>query len=116
MNYNQRTGKLGENIAVRYLRKRGYKIVDRNVHFRCGEIDIIAEKENVLYFVEVKTRTNTKFGPPEFSISSSKIVKFESSIASYFELNNAKKPYFVFLISVLIDIKYKKAMVYKIDL
>ncbi|MDD4290587.1 MAG: YraN family protein [Patescibacteria group bacterium] len=116
MNYNQKIGRLGENIAIRYLRKHEYKILDRNVYFRCGEIDIIAKKNNILYFVEVKTRTNSKFGPPEASISAYKILRFERSVLSYFELNKSKKPYFMIIIGVLIDLEHKRATVYKIDI
>ncbi|HNV97214.1 MAG TPA: YraN family protein [bacterium] len=116
MNYNQKIGRLGEEIAVKYLQKRGYSIIDRNVYFRCGEIDIIAEKNDILYFIEVKTRTSDKFGPPEISISSSKILRLERSILSYFQVNKSKKTYFMIIISVLIDVKHKTARVYKIDI
>lgn len=53
-------GKAGENEAVKYLRKNGYKIVDRNVHTGKSEIDIIAVKGETLVFDEVKTRTLTE--------------------------------------------------------
>lgn len=112
MGYNQRIGKLGENIATRYLRKHGYKIIDRNVHFRCGEIDIIAEKENNLYFVEVKTRTSSKFGYPEDAVPKNKLFRIENSIYSYMELNKLKNPYFVLIICILIDMKGGLSRVY----
>jgi putative endonuclease len=48
------TGKLGEAIAEKYLRDKGYSIIERNYRQRCGEIDIIAKKDNVVHFVEVK--------------------------------------------------------------
>ena len=48
-------GALGERVAAEYLRRRGFSIRDRNVARKTGELDIIAEKENVLHFVEVKT-------------------------------------------------------------
>ncbi len=51
------TGMMGENEAVRYLKKNKYKIIGRNVHIGKSEIDIIARKEDYLVFVEVKTRT-----------------------------------------------------------
>lgn len=57
-------GKIGEDIAARYLQQKGYKIIDRNFESRQGEIDIIAIDKNELVFVEVKTRTNMKFGKP----------------------------------------------------
>lgn len=57
-------GKIGEDIAARYLQQKGYKIIERNFESRQGEIDIIAIDKNELVFVEVKTRTNMKFGKP----------------------------------------------------
>ena len=58
----------GEKIAVSYLKKKGYKILKTNFLLRCGEIDIVAQKDQTLCFVEVKTRHNTKFGYPEESV------------------------------------------------
>lgn len=60
--HNQRIGKFGEDLAVNFLAKRGYKIVNRNLKISYKEIDIIAEDKNVLVFVEVKTRTSNYLG------------------------------------------------------
>lgn len=62
MYYKQTEGKIGEDAAVYYLHREGYTIICRN--FRCiqGEIDIIAKDENYIVFVEVKTRTSTRYG------------------------------------------------------
>ena len=53
----QKTGNIGEDIAVQYLRENGYVIKDRNVHLSHNELDIVAEDENFIVFVEVKTRS-----------------------------------------------------------
>jgi putative endonuclease len=54
---SKKLGNLGEKIAVKYLKKQGYKVLDRNFRYKgYGEIDIIAKKEENLHFVEVKTR------------------------------------------------------------
>lgn len=50
------TGNFGENVTAYYLEKKGYKILKRNFTVRGGEIDIIAEKDGIIAFVEVKTR------------------------------------------------------------
>lgn len=52
----------GENIAVSYLQKKGYRILTRNFRKQYGEIDIIATHQNTLVFIEVKTRTSKEFG------------------------------------------------------
>lgn len=57
-------GKLGENLAIKYLKQIGYKVIERNFECRQGEIDIIALDKNEIIFIEVKTRTNIKFGNP----------------------------------------------------
>lgn len=57
-------GKIGEDNACDFLIKKGYEILFRNFHSRFGEIDIIATKDDVLAFVEVKKRKNTDFGQP----------------------------------------------------
>ncbi|NOZ61775.1 MAG: YraN family protein [Calditrichaeota bacterium] len=57
-------GKLGEELASDYLQKKGYEILKRNFRFGHGEIDIIAEKDGVLVFVEVKTKQFGDFGDP----------------------------------------------------
>lgn len=51
----QKTGEIGENIAVKFLVKHGYSVIDRNYTKKWGEIDIIAEKQGKLYFIEVKS-------------------------------------------------------------
>ena len=51
----QKIGEIGENIAVRFLVKHGFSILDRNYTKKWGEIDIIAEKQSKLYFIEVKS-------------------------------------------------------------
>ena len=61
-------GEMGEHLAVQYLKKQNYRIVERNFRTRNGEIDIIAvdqaEIPQVLCFIEVKTRKTTAFGTP----------------------------------------------------
>lgn len=58
-------GKEGEDLAVAFLIKKGYQIIERNWRFKKAEIDIIAKKENTLIMVEVKTRSTSYFGDPQ---------------------------------------------------
>jgi len=61
-------GGRGEDLAVSYLQKRGYKVIERNYRCRLGEIDLIALDGGVLAFVEIKTRTSFTFGIPQESV------------------------------------------------
>jgi putative endonuclease len=65
-------GAWGEAMAAKHLKRLGYKIVEQNFRVRAGEIDIIAEQAGTLVFVEGKTRTDTRGGPPFESITASK--------------------------------------------
>jgi putative endonuclease len=58
-------GKSGENLAVRYLKKRGCRIIETNYRNTLGEIDIIAMDRDVIAFVEVKTRSDKRVSPKE---------------------------------------------------
>ncbi len=81
---NVQKGKKGEDIAVEYLEKSGYKILDRNWHYsKNAEIDIIAENNGILVFIEVKTRTSLNFGHPFEAITKSKIDKIHTAILAY---------------------------------
>lgn len=65
-------GTLGEDTAVDYLEKKGYRILQRNFRFERGEIDIVAEDGGVLVFVEVKARRTKTYGEPEDAVTVSK--------------------------------------------
>ncbi|SHF98018.1 putative endonuclease [Flavobacterium segetis] len=66
-------GKLGEEMAVEFLKKEGYIILETNWTFQKAEIDIIAKKENTLAIVEVKTRSSLDFGLPQDFVKTKKI-------------------------------------------
>ncbi len=70
---NRKSGIEGENVAVEYLKKQGYAILERNFNTKVGEIDIIAQDRYTIVFVEVKARENTKFGQPIESITNQKV-------------------------------------------
>lgn len=65
-------GRLGESLAVNYLRRKGYRILGRNCRSKIGELDLIAAKGQALVFVEVKTRTNEAFGQPFEAVNKKK--------------------------------------------
>lgn len=67
------TGNYGETLAVNYLKKLGYKILERNYRIRGGEIDIVARDGECLVFIEVKARWSHEYGLPVESITPWKI-------------------------------------------
>lgn len=85
------TAKLGENKACEYLKKLGFKILERNYRKTYGEIDIIALERDVLCFIEVKTRTSGQFGTPLESITSWKL-KSLIKTAQYYKMTKPNLP------------------------
>lgn len=73
MAHHNLTGRIGEEMAVKYLLDKGYTILHRNWRYKNWETDIIATKKSVLHFIEVKTRRTTTFGHPEDDVSKKKI-------------------------------------------
>jgi putative endonuclease len=65
-------GKKGEEVALRFLKKKGYRIIEKNYVCKMGEMDIIAREKDILAFIEVKTRTSMRFGPPQLAVNPSK--------------------------------------------
>ncbi len=62
-------GKIGEEVALRFLKKKGYRIIEQNYVCNLGEMDIIAKEMDTLVFIEVKTRTSMAFGPPQLAVT-----------------------------------------------
>lgn len=80
----QKVGKIGEDLAVKFLKKRHYKILERNFRAdKFGEIDIIAKDKGELVFVEVKTKTDEQFGSPEQEFTYQKKKKMRRAIQNY---------------------------------
>lgn len=101
------SGQLGEDLATNFLQEKGYKILCRNFHSRLGEIDIIAQEQNVLVFVEVKTRWNKSFGLPEEAISHRKITSIIKT-GQYFKLLHPNLPDSLRIDAVVIEMKEGK--------
>ncbi|MDP4172531.1 MAG: YraN family protein [Bacteroidota bacterium] len=84
MNINtSETGRLGEELACRFLSEKGFRILERNFRFHKGEIDIIAKDEETLVFVEVKYRQNLEYGYPEEAITRNKILQIRRVANAY---------------------------------
>lgn len=81
-------GDLGERIVAEHLGKLKYDI--RETNFRCpqGEIDIVAQDDDYLVFIEVRTKTDSSFGTPEESITSAKKARLVSTALAYLQSND----------------------------
>jgi putative endonuclease len=82
-------GRVGETVAERWLRRQGFKILDRNVVTKIGEIDLIAQEEETLCFIEVKARTSRQYGPAIAAVHLGKQRRLARAAALYL----ARKPW-----------------------
>ena len=92
MAQHNNTGKEGEEEARIYLQKQGYRILHSNWRYGHYELDIVAEKDNELIFVEVKTRTSTDYEAPEDAVTKPKIKRIVAAADEYIQLNNIELP------------------------
>ena len=81
--HNRKKGEHGEQIAKKYLENNGYFILGTNYRCPYGEIDIIAQCENCICFVEVKYRKSLKFGMPRESVTKTKQAKIKETAMHY---------------------------------
>ncbi|MFT3680977.1 MAG: YraN family protein [Ferruginibacter sp.] len=77
------TGKEGELLAAAYFTQQGYRLLEQNWRYSHWEVDIIAEKNNVLHFIEVKARRSKNFGLPEEKVNNKKIQNLVNAAEEY---------------------------------
>ncbi|MBI5567026.1 MAG: YraN family protein [Chloroflexi bacterium] len=82
-NRRQTLGKLGEDMAMQRLITQGYAVRERNWRCATGELDLVLERNDVLIFVEVRTRRGDRFGTPEESITPRKRARLISAALTY---------------------------------
>ncbi|OGI63822.1 hypothetical protein A3A95_00020 [Candidatus Nomurabacteria bacterium RIFCSPLOWO2_01_FULL_39_18] len=117
----QKIGEIGENLAVKFLVKHGFSILDRNYTKKWGEIDIVAEKTNKLYFIEVKSVARDSIRDitnelsehrPEDNMHPWKLKRLSRTIQTYLLSKKFdEKEWQVDLLVVFLDLKNKKARV-----
>ena len=81
-------GKKGEQLAVDFLLKNGYKILERNYRFDKAEVDIIARQNDTLAVIEVKTRSSTDFGNPQDFVKPKQIQHLVKAVDEYVNVNS----------------------------
>ncbi|MET3207678.1 UNVERIFIED_CONTAM: putative endonuclease [Paenibacillus sp. PvR008] len=80
-------GALGEQAAASFLENLGYRIIERNWRCRSGEMDLIAAQEDILVFIEVRSRSSSNYGTPAESITARKITQVRQTAAVYLHMN-----------------------------
>lgn len=100
MYFRREIGKWGENLACKYLEENNYKVIERNFLCRQGEIDIIAKDiaQKELVFIEVKTRSNLRYGNPADAVNKQKQKHMVQAIKYYLYKNHIKN------ISIRVDV------------
>lgn len=83
-------GKDAENLVEKYLRNKGYSILERNFRTRAGEIDIISEKDKKIIFIEVKSRIGHAGSAPYEAVRPRKLHHFKRAVDSYLSFNKIK--------------------------
>ena len=109
---NWRIGQIGESIATKFLESKGFSVVDRNVRYTFGEVDIVAKRAQIVHFVEVKSireanvsrETSTGGGyRPEELVHPAKLAKIARVANVYMDRFSANTEYQIDVIAVFID-------------
>ena len=117
-------GKFGEDVACLFLKKHGYKVVERNYLKKWGELDIVASKKGILCFVEVKTIKDVTHGTfsdqsayrPEENMSAAKLKKLSRIVQTYLQDKGKENvEWSAALIAIRVDMSKKVAKVRFID-
>ncbi|MDY8093869.1 YraN family protein [Paenibacillus polymyxa] len=80
-------GAMGEEAAALFLENLGYRIIERNWRCRSGEIDLITKQEHTFVFIEVRSRSSSKYGTPAESVTARKIAQVRQTAAVYLHMN-----------------------------
>ncbi len=99
---HNKLGKEGELIAFMFLQKEGFRILKTNWRYQKAEVDIIAQKDDFLAFIEVKTRGSKKFGKPEEAIDNKKITLYKDAVEGYLKQSPSQKEIRFDVISIVI--------------
>ncbi len=110
----RRVGDVGENIACVFLEKRGFKIVERNYMKKWGEIDIVARKDSVTRFIEVKSVSGGQFRPEE-NMHPGKLRRLYRTIETYLMDRRVDGDWQLDLITVRLDPVSRSARVEMIE-
>lgn len=101
---NRIKGDIGEERAIKFLLDKGYIILEKNFTTKIGEIDIIAKDNDIVVFIEVKSRLNSKYGNPYEAVNFKKQRKIINTAKLYSKYNNLYNTQFRFdIIEIYVD-------------
>lgn len=103
MAIHNKTGQDGEMAAADFLQRQGYTILERNFRWKRFEIDIICQKDKFLVFVEVKTKTNVRFGMPEIEVNDKKAAQVTEAAMEYVYKKNYRGEIRFDIVAVVIN-------------
>lgn len=101
--FNLKIGKKGEEIARKYLENKSYQVLEQNYQTKYSEIDLVCQKNEELVFVEVRTKTNERFGSPEETINKDKINRLIRAANAYTARRKWSGPYRIDAICIVLD-------------
>lgn len=100
-------GMVGENIGIRHLKEKGYRVLHRNLATPFGEIDAVALKDGCTVFIEVKTRTTSSLGPPYLAVTGAKKRHIIKNALFYLKRYGLTETYWrVDVVSIKLDLAY----------
>lgn len=103
MAQHNKIGSFGEQLALKELQRNGFEILETNWRYHPLEIDIIAQKENALHIVEVKTRSTSDFGHPEQFVSRAKQKRLIKAAHEYILLKDLDLEVYFDIVSVVVS-------------
>ena len=99
-NWKQSLGRWGEDIAANFLKMRGYTILAQNKHIGHAEVDVLAQKDDELVFVEVKTRSSSVYGQPEEAVDNRKLTHLIEAAQRYVIEEQSDLPWRIDVIAI----------------
>ena len=103
-------GEWGEMMAEKFLQRQGFKIIEKNYYSPVGELDIVAELGDDIYFIEVKSRKNFELAN-DLAITKSKIIKFKKTVKHYCYKRKVDGDRGMILAGIIVLVKIKEKKV-----
>ncbi|MBU1136932.1 YraN family protein [Patescibacteria group bacterium] len=104
MRDKDRVWKIGEAVARKYLENKGYEILEQNYRTRYAEIDLVAQKNEVLVFIEVRTKTGELFGSPEETINRKKLKRIWQNADNYVKMKKWNGQYRIDAVGIVLNL------------